>query len=183
MHPCLLRLAGALLILACGTAVAAQPAPTREPAASTQARPADEESLALVHAINLHEIALAKLALTRPAAQTTQGMASMLLKEHTRNDAAQARLGLAPRQTPVVTALQRRQQDEVATLTALPPDAFEKAYIDAMVEGHLAARDLLEQRAGVARSAQVRAYLIQTRAAVEDHLSQARKLQSGAVGR
>ncbi len=184
MHASASRAAGVLLLLAGGTVIATNAiASDTAPPAQGQARPTDEESLALVQAINLHEIELAKLALTRPAAQTTQAMATMLVQEHTRNEAAQARLGIAPGQTQAVLALQRQQQAETDTLIALAPDAFEHAYIDAMVKDHMAAKDLLDERAGLARSAPVRAYLLQTRTAVEDHLSQARKLQNGAVGK
>jgi putative membrane protein len=184
MHASASRAAGGLLLLAGGTVIAADAiAVDQAPPAQGQTRPADEESLALVQAINLHEIELARLALTRPAARTTQAMATVLVQEHTRNEAAQARLGIAPRQTQAVLALQRQQQAETDALTALAPDAFEPAYIDAMVKDHMAAKDLLDKRAGVARLAPVRAYLLQTRTAVEDHLSQARKLQTGAVGK
>lgn len=185
------RAAGALLVLAAGLAIApialaadqASPAATQMGPSEQESRPSDEESLAMVHVINQHEIDSGKLALTRPAGEPTLALAKMLVQEHTQNDAMQAKLGVAPRQTPAVMSLQRQKKAEADKLAALPPDAFERAYIDAMVKGHTEAKQMLDKRAATASSPQVRTYLVQTRTAVENHLSKARTLQAAAVGK
>lgn len=175
----------ACVLLICGSfgtaSVAA--APAEQPPAASAARPADGESLALVHVINLHEIELAKLVMTRPLSQPTRALATMLQREHTQNEGEQAALGVRSQQTPAVATLQKQTQAETNKLRNLPPQAFEAAYIDAMVKGHTDAMELLDARAPVAYSAEVRQYLIQTRTAVASHLSEASKLQTGAVGK
>lgn len=160
-------------------AALARPATTESPAA----RPADGESLGLVHVINLYEIDLAKFALTRPTSQATRGTAHMLEQEHSQNEKRLAELDVPATITPEVTAMKTKLDKQAARLKALPPDAFEAAYIKAMSDGHQDAKEMLKKRAPIARTASVRTYLIQTEKEIESHYSEIRELEQGAVGK
>ncbi|KLJ02131.1 hypothetical protein WQ56_03525 [Luteimonas sp. FCS-9] len=79
---------------------------------------------------------------------------------------------------------ERRQHDtERQRLEGLDGEAFEAAWIDAMVKGHQAALDKLDRELiPQAGAGEVRSHLERTRETIAGHLEQAQALQKPAGG-
>lgn len=145
---------------------------------------ADEaEALMLLMAVNDHEIAAAEQARGKKVDGATLEFANLMRDEHGKNQAETRRLiGASARaESGAVKEQKRKGAAELAKLSALNGDAYEKAYIDAMVKGHTDALAMLEARLIPAASTDaVRKHLSATREHVAMHLERARALQGDA---
>ncbi len=69
---------------------------------------------------------------------------------------------------------------ELAAIVPLDGDAFEKAYIETMIKGHMEALDMIDsQLLKNAENAALKKHLTETRTHVAAHLDEAKKIQSG----
>jgi putative membrane protein len=161
------------------SSTASAPAPT----ASTDAKPStpsltDEQIAAITDAANSAEIAQAKLAETKSKNAEVKRFAAMMIKHHGEAKTKQAKLKLQPADSPDSTAL---NSDASSTLESLKKDTgkdFDKAYIDAQVDGHQKVLDTINQKLlPNVKNADLKAYLDEIKPRVEDHLKQAKEIQ------
>ena len=175
------RAAVVVLGLSACAALHAQTA-VRQPnsAASPRAAAADElgqrQALGVLSAINQAEINAGQLALSRAQQAATRQYAQTMVKEHSDNQqklaAWQPDTTSAPAQAKAVEA-----QAEAAALARQQGAAFDAAYLQAMVADHRKALDTLDRVIlPAASSADVRAFLKETRGHVANHLAQAQRL-------
>jgi putative membrane protein len=153
------------------------------PAATAEAAPAppalsDEQIAAITDAANSAEIAQAKLAESKSKNAEVKRFAAMMIKHHGEAKNKQAKLKLQPADSSDSTAL---KADAESTLDTLKKDSgkdFDKAYIDAQVDGHQKVLDALNQKLlPNVKSADLKAYLDEIKPKVEEHLRQAKELQ------
>lgn len=145
---------------------------------------AEAEILATVTAIDLNEINAAAQAQTKDISQPVKSYAKLLHQEHGMNMEQTLKLGQQIGATPVITTsverLQKKGAGELAAFVQLDGQAFERAYVEAMVKGHTEALakidDQLQKSAG---NAALKKHLTGTRAHVASHLEKAKALEAG----
>lgn len=138
------------------------------------------DALALLVAINEHEIAAADQAIRKNVTGPVREFADMMRIDHTRNLADTTRLGAAASTSPAVTAQREKGEAELRTLDAQTGKAYAKAYMDAMVKGHAEALAAIDNSMlPAATAANVRQHFTATREAVARHLERARQVQAG----
>lgn len=158
----------------------AMPMPA-EPAPSSDTADGSGEALAFLIAVNEHEIATAEHARSKQVDGPVREYADMLHAEHSRNLSETRALsdssGIAITDTP--DAMQAKGEAQMQTMAALDGDAYEAAYVTAMVNGHTEALATIDNRLmAAAIDEPVKQHLITTRAAIVKHLDAAKQLQS-----
>ena len=167
---------------------AAQPdvdasATTEAPLAATPAPPADGASLAFLATVDQQEIDAGALAQKKGTRADVKAYAAMLQADHQANlTKAQDLANKSPMamDDPRVADQVRKGDAAMATLQAADAAAFDAAFLQAMVDGHAGALDVIDtQLLPAAQDETVRAFLAETRTAVSGHLDQAKQLQAG----
>jgi putative membrane protein len=157
--------------------------PTPAESATAEAAPVpesltDEQIAAITDAANTAEIAQAKLAESKSKSPDVKRFAAMMIHHHGDAKKKQAQLKLQMADSSDSTAL---KADAASTLDALKKDAgkaFDKAYIDAQVDGHQKVLDAINQKLlPNVKNADLKAYLDEIKPRVEEHLKQAKELQ------
>ena len=157
------------------------------------------ETLALVMAVNRHEVAMAEQARDKGVEGDVLAYADMLDADHSAGieaDIALAQtISLSPLDTEAVQALEEKGEAEMARLAELDGEAYADAYVDAMVQGHTDALALIDERIGITANDDVPAgatamgggnidqtfeqHLKSTRDAIARHLEMGEALQAG----
>ncbi len=143
----------------------------------------DTEIMGFVAAINLSEIVAAMDAEMKAASPQVRQFAQMIHVHHGADLTAAmmmaARMKVAPLWTPAVDQLDRESSGKLAAVVRLDGQAFDRAWIDLMVEGHAKALGMIDgQLLPGAKNPQLRQHLTNTRKAVAAHLAQAQRLQN-----
>ena len=167
---------------AAATAPAADIAPATAPAAPAAA-PSQAEALALVSAVDDHEMKLAEQAKSKHVSGDVMGYANMMSAEHAKNMADTAaqleKNGGAPADSARLNEMKAKGDAETAQLAALEGHAYEHAYMDAMVNGHTDVLGMLDAMLiPAATDAAVKAHLQMTRDAVQKHLEKAKSVKA-----
>jgi len=160
---------------------AAMGAPDANPAA-TIPTPADEagapDFVAKAATGDMFEIESSKIALERSKNPDVKAFAQMMIDVHTKTtrglgDAiANSGLTLTP-----PTALPQDRIDALADLREAKPEDFDKKYMDAQVDGHQAALDLMTRYAQDGDNASLKAAAMATAPVVQQHLDKAKALR------
>jgi putative membrane protein len=160
---------------------ASTPAPAESATAEAAPVPeslTDEQIAAITDAANTAEIAQAKLAESKSRSPDVKRFAAMMIHHHGDAKKKQAQLKLQMADSSDSTAL---KADATSTLEALKKDSgkvFDKAYIDAQVDGHQKVLDAINQKLlPNVKNADLKAYLDEIKPRVEEHLKQAKELQ------
>jgi putative membrane protein len=176
-------LAAALIACLPLAAVAQAPSASAEQAASAakQERADDASALATLSAINAHEVASADIALAKPIGPEVKRYATMMKQEHSTNQdqthAIAQRAGVAPVESAPVAALKRKSEEKRSALAEVDGAAFERAYIQAMVDDHSEALARIDgSLLPNAKNAEVAKHLRLTREHVQHHLDEAKRL-------
>lgn len=154
------------------------------PPAAPTPPPAPGVSLALVAAIDEHEIAAAEQARRKKVSGAMLEYANLLHREHEDNlqqlrALTQGAGAIEPQSTAEVHALQTKAATQLAALEGKSGKDYGAAYVEAMVNGHTDALELLETRLiPAAQEEPLRNFLINTRDHVAMHLDRAKELQA-----
>lgn len=160
----------------------AAPVPPPEPLAAADTAPLPGEALALLVVINEHEIAAAEQAREKEVESEVLAFADRMHDAHSRNLAATRKLineaadvsGSAP-----IMSMRASGETQLNRLSGLDGQAYAQAYIEAMVDDHRQALDMLDNRLIPAtQDSAVREHLRMTREHIAAHLAQAEALQS-----
>lgn len=148
------------------------------PGAMTEA-----DALGLVVAVNEHEVAAAEATRAKKVSEPVRKYADMMHMEHTANTeqvrALEASAGITAGTGGAVADLRMKKEAMRSQMAGLEGEAYERAYVDAMVNDHQEVLTMLEQQLiPAAQNAAVRQHLQVTRDAVAKHLEQARQLQT-----
>ncbi|WP_133501455.1 DUF4142 domain-containing protein [Cognatilysobacter terrigena] len=167
-------------------------APTATPPADTSATPpatppSQSEALALLNVVNDHEVKTAEQAKSKHVTGDVLAYANMMQTEHSKNMADTKALldknGGAPADSAAITDMKTKGDAETQQLAALDGDAYAKAYIDAMVNGHQDALTKLDTMLiPAATDDAVKKHLQMTRDHVQQHLDKAKAIQAKLGG-
>lgn len=155
-------------------------------------------ALQMVMEVDQHEIAAADQAKGKKISADAKAYADTLKKDHTKNlaatralldsaagtDSARTADNAATSASADVAAMKSKHEAERKQLASLDGDAYEAAWLDAMVKGHTEALDKLDrQLIPAATDAKVKQHLTTTRSAIASHLETAEKLQAAGLDR
>lgn len=162
---------------------AADVPPATAPMPASDAAPTQAEALAVVSAVDEHDIKLAEQAKSKHVDGKVMAFANMMTADHGKNMSDTTALldknGGMPADSAMLSGLKSKGEAEMTQLAALSGHEYEHAYMDAMVNGHtevLAKLDTVLIPA--ATDAAVKAHLQMTRDAVQKHLDMAKSVQA-----
>ena len=140
------------------------------------------ETLALVMAVDQHEVAAAEQARDKDLPEDVAAYAVMLHEAHSKNLEADRQVeqdsGITAMTTEAVTDHKNKGEAELERLGALDGEAYADAYVDAMVKGHTEALAMIDERMATTTDAALKAHLAATREAVAAHLERGKELQA-----
>ncbi len=144
----------------------------------------DPEILSLILAVDTNEIVAAMEAGKKKLPEPVAEYAKMLHTEHGKNAADTMKLAQKADLTPVDTektnALRKKGAGELAMLVPLGDEEFAGKYVEAMIQGHQEALEMLDGPLSKnAENAAVKKHVTETREHVAMHLDAAKKLQAG----
>jgi putative membrane protein len=124
------------------------------------------------------EVALGKLALTKTSSAQIKTFATMMVTDHGKaNDEL-----MAIAKTKNITlpaAVDSTHQKKMDELTKLNGKDFDKAYVDAMVDGHKKTLSLMQDEAKDGKDADLKAFAAKTAPTVQMHLDAINKIHDG----
>ena len=143
----------------------------------------DKKILNIVHSANVGEIDAGKLAGSRARDERVKKFAAMMVEHHTDADkkgddtAKQLKVELTP--SPASQELDKSNATDAAKLKAAPAGDFDRAYIDAQVQGHTKVLSMIDsQLIPNAKAPAVQKLLRDVRPTVASHLDQAKSLKA-----
>ncbi len=178
-----------LALVACAHSGAANTAPNA--ASGTTAMGggslSDGQIAGVLEAVNLNEVQQAHLAEEKAATPAVRNYASYLMNGHESAARQQAQVldreGITPVESDLSRQLRHQSQDEERRLSQLQGQQFDDAYIQAQIQQHQAAIQMLDQKLiPNASDPAYRAYLEQLRGDLQQHLANALQLQSAEMG-
>lgn len=143
----------------------------------------DREIVALVQAVNTHEIETGKMAVQKGTDKKVVDFGKKMEKEHSKNfkktEELGQELGLAPAQTSAVSDMKTKAQRELSSLQGKNGRDFDEAYMDAMVSAHTDVLSKLDQEfIPNAQNEKLKKHLQNTRKHIAQHLEKAKEIQS-----
>lgn len=173
----------ALSAAACSKKADTTATPDANPAA-TVPTPADEAAapdFATKAAIgDMFEIASSKIALDRSTNPDVKAFAQMMIDAHGQTTAdLKSAIAASGQSITLPMALPQDKQDALADLQKADPKDFDKKYLDAQVDGHQAALDLMARYAQDGTVPQIKDFAAKTGPAVQTHLDKAKAIRDG----
>jgi putative membrane protein len=167
------------------TARAATDAAERSLGSNTEATPGtqrapltDPQIAAVTDSVNSAEIAQAQIAQARSKNERVRRFAAMMIEHHSQAKAQQAALGLGSAESPLLQQLTQESHATLESLKAKSGADFDRAYMEAQVEGHQKALDTIKyDLQPSAQTPELRSYLENLTPKVTQHLEQARDAQ------
>jgi len=152
---------------------------TDESKPATSISSAEMGTLATVAAIDKNEILIGVVASNKKLDSSVTDFAKMMIDQHGDNLTQILEMVDAhPLTSSEADKLAAEGKAALMKLGAMQSDAFAAAYVNAMVKGHEAALNLIDQHLmKTAKSEEVKKFLTDTRAAVATHLEHAKQLQ------
>lgn len=139
------------------------------------------EILATVIAIDLNEVNAAAQAEVKKISAPVLAFAKYLHEEHGMNAGQTMQLAQQMRTMPLVTPavenMQKKGAGELAMLVTRDGRAFERAYVAAMVKGHVEALGVIDGKLRMTSNDALKRHLTETRQHVAAHLERAQSLQ------
>lgn len=152
-----------------------------------QGMPNDPQIAAIVVTANQVDIDAGKLAEQKAQSANVKAFAKRMVTDHTGVNQAAVQLAqklhLTPQSNPTSQSLKEGGEQNVAKLSGLSGQAFDKAYIDHEVAYHQSVLDALDKvLIPSAQNAELKALLVKVRPAFVDHLNHAKMIQSSLAG-
>ena len=157
--------------------------PTTSPTTTQTAAPlSDAEIVGVMNTVDQHEINAANKSMKMKMGKDANEYAKMLKMHHTDNMAKTKKMAkqirLKPATSPVADTLRSKGAREVKAMTALKGAEFEKAYIDAEVNGHTEVLQMLDsQLIPAAKNDTLKTHLTEVRGHIATHLEQGKRMQ------
>ncbi len=151
--------------------------------------PSDEDIAAVIEAINKSEVDAGQLARSKAQSADVKSFAAMMVGDHTtalqQETALMSKEHLTPNpSSSTCQSLTTDAQQEASALQQKSGPDFDRAYMDAMVQGHQKVLGMLDDTLiPSAKDAQLKAHLMSLRSHVEMHLRKAIAAQQRLSGR
>lgn len=152
-------------------------------AAHTGATSAETGTLSTIATIDKNEILVSLVAVNKKVPSDIADLAKMMIDQHSSNlttifDMAQS-MHIANLSGGETDKLAADGKKLLMSIGGLEGDAFNKAYVDAMVKGHTAALELIDKKLmATAKTDEMKKFMTDTRATVAEHLEHAKKVQN-----
>ncbi len=142
----------------------------------------DGQIVDILQTVNKLEISTSDIALKKKGTLQLEAYAQYLIDQHEKKmdelKELAARLNIKTEASPISEKLSAERKEMVDSLGKLQGEAFDKAYIDAMVNSHEGGLHLLETMLiPEAQNAQLRDFVVQFKEMVEHHLERAKEVQ------
>lgn len=143
---------------------------------------AEQESLGTIAAIDKSEILVGSVAVNKGSSSHVVDYAKMMVKMHGGNLTQILEMAnhwhVASLMSSTGVKMMAENAKDLMSLGGLEGKAFDKAYIDAMVNGHQAALNMLDNKLlKTAKTPEVKQFLMDVRGVVAEHLDAAKKVQ------
>ncbi len=145
----------------------------------TETPPVLADSLFIVQAATggMAEVELGNLALATSTNSSVKDFATMMVADHTKSN--EQLMAMAKNKSfTLPDSLDGAHKATADGLRGLTGSAFDKAYMQAMVDGHQKMLALLQTEAQTGMDANLKDYAIKTAPVVQTHLEHAQKIQS-----
>jgi putative membrane protein len=151
--------------------------PSGEPASTADTiTGADKEFVANVEKINIQERELGRLAQPKSQNDDVKDYGKMLERDH--SEALEKLVDVMKKNgIPQTKGLPQAQDEAINKLRRLSGSAFDRQFVDMMVEGHQKAVEMFKEEANTAQNKDVRDYAKDTLPTLEKHLRDAKNLQ------
>jgi len=146
-------------------------------AGSSQTALSDPQIAMVTDRVNTAEIEQARIAQSKSKNEQVRHFAEMMIEHHSRAKNEQQALGLDTAESALSRQLEQKSKMTLETLNAKTGNDFDRAYLQAQVEGHQEALDTIRQLEQSAQNSELRSYLENLTPKVEQHLQQARAAQ------
>jgi putative membrane protein len=138
----------------------------------------DGQIAAITDTLHSGEIEQANLARSKTKNKDVRSFAAMMIDHHGQARKQQATLKESPEPNPVATQLHSDSQATLGKLSQANGADFDRAYLDAQVDGHQKALDTLKQKLlPNAKAPDLTQYLRDLQPKIEQHLARARTLR------
>ena len=136
-------------------------------------------TLSTVIALDQNEIIAAVDVSNRKTSSDVADFAKMMIEDHGKNLTEAYDLANKIHALPLSpnASLASQSVKELSALNALEGDAYDKAYVDAMVKGHEAALKIVEAKLAAAKNEDLKNFLASTKETVAHHLEKAKSMQ------
>jgi putative membrane protein len=124
------------------------------------------------------EVALGKLALTKTSNANIKDFATMMVTDHSKANDELMSIAKTKNIT-LPAAVDSTHQKKMDDLTKLNGKDFDKAYVDAMVDGHKKTLSLMQDEAKDGKDADLKAFAAKTAPTVQMHLDAINKIHDG----
>lgn len=124
------------------------------------------------------EVALGKLALEKSTNATVKEFATMMVSDHGKANEKLAAIAKTKNIT-LPMAVDEDHQKKMDDLSKLSGKDFDKAYVDAMVDGHKKTLDLMDDESKNGKDADLKAFATETAPVVKAHLDAINKIHDG----
>ena len=155
-------------------------AASADPAAPKFVAKSDGEIVAMVAALDQGEIKTASLAQKKELSTPVLELAKMIQQDHIKNDQEfkklRAKLGIKPVDTTAVSNLRTKSGQDVTVLKPLVGAEFEKAFVQAMIDGHSDALMLFDDFLKTAQNEELKKLLTTSRQHIATHLQAAKNI-------
>ncbi|MFA5959889.1 MAG: DUF4142 domain-containing protein [Tatlockia sp.] len=175
-------IAGTALLTGCGTMNNSDATAYPAVAYTKVQAQTDAKILGAIVALDQNEMAAGAEAQRKAVNPAVREFAGWMVKEHSQNmqamEALGHQLGIAPIKGNLAMMLQKKGRQNMAMLKHLNGPAFDKAFINGMVQGHMHALQLLNTKLiPMAVNPNVKHHLEATRNHVMAHLQKAQAIQ------
>jgi putative membrane protein len=137
----------------------------------------DSDYLVKAVAVDQKEIAVSKLALTKSTNADVKAFAKMMEAAHTKSEADVKALA-AKKNITVPAALTDKAEDKYADLNDKSGVDFDKAFADAMVDGHEKFIEKVEKAAEKAKDPDIKLWAANSLPTLREHLEHAKALKA-----
>ena len=184
------RAAAALAAFALALAgpAAAQKNPADEPhtrlANPPANMPSEAQIVGFLDEVDQSGIDASQMALERSKNDDVLDFANRMIAHHEENRRKTGELGISASRGELASKFKEKRKATASRLGRLEGPAFDRAYMAAMVDDHVAALDKLDRKAiPAAKTGALARHLQDTRPAVEEHLEEARRIKASLGAR
>lgn len=142
---------------------------------------AEGKILGTLIVLNKNEIAAANLAMKKTSNSQVKSFAALMMKQHSDNlkktELLSHKLGIKISEGKVAMKLEAQGKKDLRHLNKLQGSSFDKAYMSAMVKGHQAALNLVNDLISKSSNPLIKKHLEATKTHVAYHLQKAQEVE------
>ncbi len=141
--------------------------------------PSEAQVVGILDEVNDHEIEAAQTAVDKSRNEEVLSFARQMIVDHGEARRKLGEVGIQPARGELVNKLKEKHKSSSMRLAKLDGEAFDRAYVAAMVDGHTAVLEKLDKKLiPAAKTGALTTYVRDFRPTVEAHLEHARRIKT-----